>query len=67
MAITLSGSTIEINSGFASGTAAGGSANTLTGSGFGAWAGRIVWITSGTGAGQSRFTMSGLIAQRGGV
>jgi hypothetical protein len=55
MAITLSGSTIQIDSGFASGTATGGSASTLTGSGFGAWASRIVWITSGTGAGQSRF------------
>jgi hypothetical protein len=55
MAITLSGSTITIDSGVASGTATGGSANTLTGSGFGAWAGRIVWITGGTGAGQSRF------------
>ena len=38
MAITLNGSTIEIDSGVASGTATGGSANTLTGSGFGAWA-----------------------------
>lgn len=58
MAITLSGSTIVINSGVASGTATGGSTNTLTGSGFGSWAGRIVWITGGTGAGQSRFIRS---------
>jgi hypothetical protein len=56
MAITLVGSTITIDSGVASGTATGGSANTLTGTGFSTtWAGRIVWITSGTGAGQSRF------------
>jgi hypothetical protein len=55
MAIVLNGSTIEIDTGIASGTATGGSANTLTGSGFGSWANRIVWITSGTGSGQSRF------------
>jgi hypothetical protein len=55
MAITLSGSTIQIDTGIASGTATGGTSTTLTGSGFGAWSGRIVWITSGTGAGQSRF------------
>ena len=56
MAITLSGSTITIDSGFASGTATGGTSTTLTGSGFsGGWANRIVWITGGTGAGQSRF------------
>jgi hypothetical protein len=56
MPIALSGSTIVISSGFASGTATGGSATTLTGSGFStAWANRIVWITGGTGAGQSRF------------
>ena len=56
MAIVLTGSTIEIDSGWTSGTATGGTANTLTGSGFATtWANRIVWITSGTGAGQSRF------------
>jgi hypothetical protein len=56
MAIVLTGSTVEIDSGFASGTATGGTANTLTGTGFStAWANRIVWITGGTGSGQSRF------------
>lgn len=56
MAITLIGSTITIDSGVAAGTATGGTATTLTGSGFStAWANRIVWITGGTGAGQSRF------------
>lgn len=58
MAISLIGSTITIDSGTASGTATGGTTNTLTGSGFGSWAGRIVWITGGTGAGQSRFIRS---------
>ena len=58
MAITLAGSTVTINSGTASGTATGGTSNTLTGTGFGAWAGRIVWITGGTGAGQSRYIRS---------
>lgn len=56
MAITLVGSTITIDSGVAAGTATGGTTTTLTGTGFStAWAGRIVWITGGTGAGQSRF------------
>lgn len=56
MAITLVGSTITIDSGLAAGTATGGTATTLTGSGFStAWAGRIVWLTGGTGSGQSRF------------
>ncbi len=56
MAITLSGSTIIIDSGVAAGTATGGTSTTLTGTGFStAWANRIVWITGGTGAGQSRF------------
>jgi hypothetical protein len=55
MAITLSGSTILVSSGIASGTATGGSANTLTGSGFSsAWSGRIIFLTGGTGSGQSR-------------
>ena len=55
MAITLSGSTIVIDSGVAAGTATGGTATTLTGSGFStAWADRIIYLTGGTGAGQSR-------------
>lgn len=58
MAISLIGSTITIDSGVSSGTATGGTSNTLTGTGFGSWANRIVWITSGTGAGQSRFIRS---------
>ena len=55
MAITLSGSTILVSSGIASGTATGGSTTTLTGSGFSStWAGRIIFLTGGTGSGQSR-------------
>lgn len=55
MAITLVGSTITIDSGVAAGTATGGTATTLTGSGFStAWADRIIYLTGGTGAGQSR-------------
>lgn len=55
MAITLVGSTITIDSGIAAGTATGGSANTLTGTGFNtAWVGRILYLTGGTGATQSR-------------
>ncbi len=55
MAITLVGSTITIDSGFASGTATGGTSTTLTGTGFStAWADRIIYLTGGTGAGQSR-------------
>lgn len=55
MAITLAGSTITIDSGVAAGTATGGTSTTLTGSGFStAWADRIIYLTGGTGAGQSR-------------
>ena len=55
MAITLVGSTITIDSGVAAGTATGGTSTTLTGSGFStAWAGRIIFLTGGTGSGQSR-------------
>jgi len=55
MAITLVGSTIIINSGVAAGTATGGTSTTLLGSGFStAWADRIIYLTGGTGAGQSR-------------
>ncbi len=55
MAITLVGSTITIDSGVAAGTATGGTSTTLTGTGFStAWADRIIYLTGGTGAGQSR-------------
>jgi hypothetical protein len=55
MAIVLNGSTIEIDTGIASGTATGGTSTTLAGSGFStAWADRIIYLTGGTGAGQSR-------------
>jgi hypothetical protein len=56
VAITLIGSTITIDSGVDSGTATGGTSTTLAGSGFStAWADRIIYLTGGTGAGQSRF------------
>lgn len=56
MAITLVGSTITIDSGVAAGTATSATSNTLTNTAanFTGWADRIVYITGGTGAGQSR-------------
>ena len=59
MSISKNGANIEIDSGYADGTASGGSANTLTGSGFSAdWPSRIIYITGGTGEGQSRCVKS---------
>jgi len=59
MSITINGLDIEIDSGFATGFASGGSVNTLTGSGFStSWASRIIYLTGGTGAGQSRCVLS---------
>jgi len=59
MAIEKVGNDIEITSGLASGTALGGTVNTLTGSGFSSeWASRIIYITGGTGEGQSRCVKS---------
>ena len=59
MSIFINGGDIEIDSGFATGTASGGSVNTLTGSGFStSWASRIILITGGTGVGQSRCVLS---------
>jgi len=59
MSININGVDIEIDSGFATGFASGGSVNTLTGSGFStSWASRIIYLTGGTGAGQSRCVLS---------
>jgi len=45
-----------IDSGFATGTATGGTNTTIAGVGFSStWTGRFVWITSGTGVGQAKY------------
>jgi hypothetical protein len=56
MAIILSGSTIQVSSGIATGTVTSATSNTLTNTSanFTGRADRIVYITGGTGAGQSR-------------
>jgi len=59
MSITTTNGNIEIDSGYATGSATGGTINTLTGTGFSTlWPSRIIYLTGGTGSGQSRCVQS---------